>query len=114
MTTAHVPVRPLACRAQCVAADEHPVHHARLLAVDTDVDALLDLLEMAVTWRELDWSEAPVIGPRDWPAFAAAHRWRDPARAARVFSLAADIVGRDVAGPAASPQPAALIELVRS
>jgi hypothetical protein len=114
MTSAHIAVRPLCCRGACPAATEHPDHHDRLLTVDTCVDAVTELFEIAVTWRELDWSGSAVVGPQHWPGFAAAHDWVDAERAERVFSLAADIVGRDLAGPPPQASSAVVIELVRS
>lgn len=114
MTTARVSTRPLCCRGGCPSAAGQPEHHDRLLTVDTDLEAALELLEMAVTWHELDWSARPVVGPEHWLAFAAGHVWRDPDRAERVFSLAADIVGRHVAGPPPAAALAAVIELVHA
>lgn len=114
MTTAQVSL-PLICRrGQCRAAVRHPAHHERLLTVDTSVDALLELLEIAVTWHELDYSEIPVVGPQDWPAFAGEHVWRYPDRADRAFSLAIDIVGRRTAGPPLERSLAEVIELVQA
>lgn len=66
-------------------------HHDRLLAVETDVDELLGLFELAVTWGELDYSDELLVPPRQWLEFARQHRWRDPDRMLRVFSLATDI-----------------------
>ena len=91
---AHVRPRTAACRGACSAARRYPDHHDRLTTVDTDVDALLGLMELAVTWHELDWSESHVLGPAEWATFAAAHVWTDPQRADRAFGLAVDIVGR--------------------
>jgi hypothetical protein len=114
MTTAQAPM-PVTCRRdRCRAAVRHPAHHDRLLTVDTNVDALLELLEIAITWHELDYSEAPVVGPRDWLTFAHEHAWRYPDRASRAFSLAVDIVGRRHGEPAAEPALADVIQLVRA
>lgn len=112
MTIAHARPRTT-CRRRCAVAARHPEHHDRLLAVDSDPDAVLELLEIAVTWHELDYTEAGVVGPVDWVDFAGAHRWRYPDRAERAFSLALDIVGR--AGVHAEPtgELAEVIELVR-
>lgn len=66
-------------------------HHDRLLAVETDADELLDLLELAVTWGELDYSRATVLPPEQWPDFAARHPWQDRDRVERIFSLAVDV-----------------------
>jgi hypothetical protein len=96
-------------------AARYPEHHDRLLAVDTDADALLELLEIAVTWHELDYSDAEVAGPGDWLRFAGEHSWSRPERAERVFSLAVDIVGRGSVAPVpgVGPALAEVIELVR-
>jgi hypothetical protein len=115
MTTAHARQRFSTCHGQCAVAARYPEHHDRLLAVDTDADALLELLEIAVTWHELDYSEAEVVGPGDWLTFAEEHTWSCAARAQRVFSLAIDIVGRGAVPPAPSSGAALadVIELVR-
>lgn len=110
MTAAHV--RTLCCR-ECPAAAEHAAHHDRLLTVDVDPDELLALLEMAVTWHELDYSEHPVVGPAAWLTFAQTHRWTHPERAERAFSLAVDIVGRRSTGSDPEPGLATVIDLVR-
>jgi hypothetical protein len=59
----------------------------------------LELLELATTWEELDYSGEAVIPPCDWLDFAAAHTWRDPELASRLFSVATDVASR-------SPEPA--------
>ena len=78
-------------------------HHDRLLSVEGDADELVELLELAVTWSELDWSGAAVVPPERWVDFAAAHRWGNRDRVLRLFALAADIALRSGAGPAAGP-----------
>jgi len=100
MTTANSPIRLRRCLRPCGTAARHPAHHSRLLAVDTDTEALLELLELAVSWHELDYSQAHVVGPGEWPRFAEEHRWKLPERAERAFSLALDIVGRQGIRPA--------------
>lgn len=92
-TVAPAPTRLAACIGEC-GASRYREHHDRLLRVDTDPDAMLDLMELAVTWHELDYSAEPVVGPREWSTFALRHRWTDPVRAATLFGLALDIVGR--------------------
>jgi hypothetical protein len=69
-------------------------HHDRLLRVDTDSEALLELIELAVTWGELDYSSQPIVGPRQWSTFAGRHHWTIPEHADRAFDLAIDIVNR--------------------
>lgn len=79
------------CAGHCCADSGGHPHHDRLLAVETDINELLELIELAVTWGELDYSGAPVIPPERWIDFAARHHWRDPHRVMRIFSLATDI-----------------------
>lgn len=107
MTAAHA--RTTCCRDSAAAE-----HHDLLLTVDVDPDALLALLEMAVTWHELDYGDCDVVGPQSWSSFAQTHHWTHPERAERAFSLAADIVGREVAGPAPEQALARVIDLVRA
>jgi hypothetical protein len=107
MTAAHA--RTSCCRDRSVAA-----HHDRLLQVDVDVDALLELLEMAVTWHELDYSQCAVLGPVAWSTFAEDHEWTRRERAEQAFALAMDIVGRGAAGPLPVAPLAPVIDLVRS
>jgi hypothetical protein len=110
MTAAHARTT---CRHDCPAAATHAAHHDRLLLVDVDVDELLALIEMAVTWHELDYSDQDVIGPVAWQTFAETHAWSDPERAERAFSLALDIVGRTLVEPPSRMSAARVIELVR-
>lgn len=112
MTTAQVPMRLSTCLGRCASASRHPDHHDRLLAVDTDPDALLELLEIAVTWHELDYSEASVIGPAHWARFVERHVWRRPELAERVFRLAEDIVQRRGEVSCGRGRLAEVIELV--
>jgi hypothetical protein len=78
-----------------------PVHHDALVQIDGDVTMALELMELATTWEELDYSGEAVIPPSDWLDFAAIHDWRDPELAARLFGVALDVVNR-------SPRPAGL------
>lgn len=110
MTAAHA--RSLCCRDSSTDA-ALAVHHDRLLTVDTDTEELLALLEMAVTWYELDYSESPVVGPAGWTTFVENHEWTHPERAERAFSMAMDIVGRAITCPPPQPVLAAVIGLVR-
>ena len=83
----------------CRCADRRRgAHHDRLLRVETDFDELLELLELAVTWTELDYSDAAVVPPERWTDFATAHDWRDRDRMERLFGLAADIALRSAPG----------------
>lgn len=96
MTAAHASLRLVTCRGACPAGPSR-AHHDRLLAVDTDHDALLELVELAVTWHELDYSGASVVAPPQWETFAQRHRWTHPDRAEQAFLLANDIVRRGAA-----------------
>jgi len=98
---ASAPLRLVTCRADCPGGSGLP-HHDRLLAVDTDTSVLLELIEIAVTWHELDYSDAEVVPPSEWEQFAQRHRWARPERAEWAFLLAADIVrnGRPRGGKA--------------
>jgi hypothetical protein len=78
----------------CPPALRRCAHHDRLLAVETDPDAVLDLFELAVTWSELDYTGADVLPPETWLDFADEHRWRCPDRVTRMFALASDVALR--------------------
>ncbi|MBW0089456.1 hypothetical protein I4I73_10730 [Pseudonocardia sp. KRD-184] len=94
MTAAvHAPLRLVPCRDACPGGARR-AHHDRLLTVDTDTDALLELIELAVTWHELEHPRERLVGPQEWATFAERHHWADPDRAERAFVLAADIVDR--------------------
>src|SRR4051794_14155172 len=75
-------VTALRCRAGCAVEVASRHHHDRLLTVESDVGELLELVELAVTWGELDYSGTGVVPPWKWLEFAACHEWRDPDRAA--------------------------------
>jgi hypothetical protein len=110
MTTAHA-FNPSACT--CACPPSHRDHHDRLRTVDVDMEELLALLEMAVTWYELDYTETPVLGPAYWATFAEDHDWTHPERAERAFSMAVDIVAR-AAESASPPAPlATVLQFVR-
>ncbi|MGH8961980.1 MAG: hypothetical protein ACRDWT_12470 [Jatrophihabitantaceae bacterium] len=79
------------CRGHCVFCGDTKAHHDRLLAVDQNVEEVMELFELAVTWGELDYSAQHLIAPSLWSAFVAAHRWRDADRAERIFGLATDV-----------------------
>lgn len=79
------------CSGRCGFRTATRGHHDRLLAVDQNLDVALDLMELAVTWGELDYSGRHLIPPSQWLAFADRHRWQDRERAERIFALAADM-----------------------
>jgi hypothetical protein len=87
-----VPVCRTACRDTCAVDTATEWHHARLTRVEDDQDALLELLELAITWHELEYAESGIVTPDRWMAFVESHRWTDPERVERIFSLATDVV----------------------
>lgn len=91
------PVRQLrgaSCLSGCSFGGPTKSHHDRLLSVDRDPDGMLDLLELALTWDELDYEAHSLIEPPQWEHFLVTHRWRDRAQAARIFGLATDVAMR--------------------
>lgn len=90
---AHAPLRLVTCRDVCPAGPRR-AHHDRLLAVGTDLDAALELIELAVTWHELEHPREALVGPAEWETFAQRHLWARPERAEQVFLLAVDIATR--------------------
>ncbi|MGH8961965.1 MAG: hypothetical protein ACRDWT_12395, partial [Jatrophihabitantaceae bacterium] len=63
--------RQLSCPKACADYRSANAHHDRLLAVEHDLDALVDLFDLAVTWGELDYSGQRLIGPVRWPDFVS-------------------------------------------
>jgi hypothetical protein len=99
----HQPAR-LACHDQCRPDPERQAHHDRLLQVESDPDAMVDLFETAVTWAELEYSPKTTIPPHEWLDFAGRHRWHDADRIQWIFGLATDMALR--AASAADREPA--------
>jgi hypothetical protein len=66
-------------------------HHDRLVRAPTHLAMTLDLLELAVTWREIDYSGQELIPPGDWLEFMDEHQWPERDIAERVFGVAIDI-----------------------
>lgn len=94
MTAAvHAPLRLVTCRDACPIGPNR-AHHDRLLAVDTDLDVALELMELAVTWYELEHPHDALVGPAAWETFAQRHLWARPERAEQVFLLAVDIAAK--------------------
>jgi hypothetical protein len=79
------------CRGRCEFGGQTEWHHNRLLAILSDPDGPLELIELAVTWAELDYSGREVIPPHRWMRFLSSHKWPDPQRAERIFSIATDV-----------------------
>lgn len=88
-SVATISSEPFTC--SCGFYDSASTHHDRLLTVEQDIDALLDLFELAVTWGELDYSAQRLIAPTRWRDFGSAHPWRDAERAQQIFQLASDV-----------------------
>lgn len=94
MTAAvQAPLRLVTCRGACPLGPSRP-HHDRLLAVDTDLDVALELMELAVTWHELEYPRDALVGPAEWETFAHRHLWARPERAEQAFLLAVDIAAK--------------------
>ncbi len=97
------------CRDACD-YDAGNVWHDTLTRVERDSDALLDLMELALTWHELEYSETATLPPDQWASFMECHHWDDPERVERIFSIAADMVRtagratRHRTGPPAHPE----------
>jgi hypothetical protein len=85
-------VRRCGCRDTCSFGAAAEWHHARLRTLESDQDALLEFFELAITWHELEYSSTNLISPDEWLTFVESHRWANPARVERIFSLATDIV----------------------
>lgn len=83
----------------CPFAAVAPLHHDQLLRAPSDVAMTLELVELATTWGELDYSAEALIPPSDWPAFVAWHDWRDREMAERLFGVAVDVARAGVAVP---------------
>ena len=63
-----------------------PEHHDQLRSIEHgSFDVITGVVEMAVTWHELDYSEQLVIGPDDWLEFVKAHQWKDSDRVVDFF-----------------------------
>ena len=75
---------------QCHCRFASSAHHEQLLHTATDVAAAVDLVELAVTWDELDYGDEPLIAPHDWHEFWSEHAWPDPDLAFRLFTVALD------------------------
>jgi hypothetical protein len=84
----------LACHGGCRADAATRGHHDQLLRVETDPDAIIELFDVAVTWRELEYPAEAMIPPDRWLEFADRHRWQEPERITRIFGLATDIALR--------------------
>lgn len=95
-----LPVEHDDARCGCPPSLRRRAHHDRLLAVESNPDAVLDLFELAVTWSELDYTGADVLPPETWLDFADEHQWRRPDRVTRLFALASDVALR---GPRPAP-----------
>ena len=75
-------VRPTRSACGCEYRQAAPDHHDRLLRLESNAfDPMVELIEIAATWHELEYGECePVLGPDRWIEFAATHSWRQPER----------------------------------
>ena len=87
--------RSAAC--PCRFAIAAPAHHDQLLRAPSEVGMALELVALATTWDEIDYSGEALIPPADWLAFAAAHAWPNHETAERLFGVAVDVVRRGAA-----------------
>jgi hypothetical protein len=87
-------IASIRCGNHCGFGGPLAAHHDRLLAVENDLEALLELMELAITWGELDYSNTDVVAPALWAEFCAQHSWRDAKTMMRVFELATDVAIR--------------------
>ena len=72
-----------------------PDHHDRLLQMEADgIYGATELMEIALTWEELDYSDRPVIPPDEWLDFVAAHRWHDSGAVRDQVDVALDCLRR--------------------
>lgn len=91
-----VPV-PCSCRFY----PDAPDHHDRLLAMESSGFAgVSELVEMAVTWGELEHGlDGPKIEPDEWLDFVLVHDWDDIDRVTGFVLSLASIVRRPVLRP---------------
>jgi len=75
-------VNVIPSRCGCRFEQAAPEHHRRLVSLEAEpMAALVELIEMAATWGEIEYGELePVIGPGDWIEFAQSHAWADDDR----------------------------------
>ncbi|MEV5966366.1 hypothetical protein AB0L70_31655 [Kribbella sp. NPDC051952] len=73
-----------------------PAHHRRLVALEAQpMNSLVELIEMAATWGEIEYGEIePVIPPDEWIDFAEAHAWDDGNRVFDALVALASLVPR--------------------
>lgn len=89
LATVHYLTAGLPCR--CRYARHHGEHHDRLLQLGAESAVFVELMELAVTWGELDYSESDVIPPNRWLEFVDCHIWVDGEQVERMVSLAVDV-----------------------
>ncbi|WUJ70292.1 hypothetical protein OG809_34995 [Kribbella soli] len=73
-----------------------PEHHRRLVSLEAQpMVSLVELIEMAATWGEIEYGETePVIPPSEWIDFAEAHAWTDGDRVFDALVALASLVPR--------------------
>ncbi len=80
-----------ASRCDCPFARTAPLHHDQLLRTVSDVTMAVELLELATTWGEIDYTAEVLVPPSHWLEFAARHAWPDAELAERLFAVAVDV-----------------------
>lgn len=93
------------CR--CRFAKDSPGHHRRLISLETQpMTSLVELIEMAATWGEIEYDETePVIPPSEWIEFAQSHAWTDVEKVFDALVALASLTPR--------PQPLASVTPIR-
>ena len=84
-----------------------PAHHRRLVSLEAQpMMSLVELIEMAATWGEIEYGEAePVIPPSEWIDFAEAHAWADGDRVFDALVALSSLVPRARTTAGAKPVP---------
>jgi hypothetical protein len=90
-------------RCGCRFEQTAPDHHRRLVSLEAEpMTSLVELIEMAATWGEIEYGEVePVIPPSEWIDFAEQHAWTE---GDRVFD--ARVALASLAFPSRSSRPA--------
>ena len=85
----------------CSFQRSHPEHHERFVQIESEgIYGATELVALALTWDELDYSDYPVIAPDQWPSFVAAHQWHDAEAVGELVDVALDCLRRGRRGVA--------------
>ena len=81
-------------RCECAFYADAPAHHDELLSIErASFDVTTHVVEMAVTWHELEYGERAVVQPQDWLEFVECHEWQDRDRVRDFFIALQSLVG---------------------